>query len=250
MWACLVTRTRERKQIFWLYFPQSHPFKDVLPNQISFSVLDPSSKSTNISLSDAGREEVSFWNVAVFWAAQVCRRPHSTVFFASLSSLHPCLRIHFILFYHFCLLSCHPCLLSLPSHLFLHPLFRIPLFSFFSSLSPPYSLSFLFWFICYHPWQETEMVPETSVIFNQLTRLVAREYFNNFSRRESFRSYILNEHYPSRWFGRCSSISSLPLSWPPCSPDLATQDDSLWDIIKGHLAARRYRNSDGLRKAV
>jgi hypothetical protein len=37
-----------------------------------------------------------------------------------------------------------------------------------------------------------EMVLETSVlsIFNQLTRLEARENFINFSRRESFKSYI------------------------------------------------------------
>jgi hypothetical protein len=37
------------------------------------------------------------------------------------------------------------------------------------------------------------MVLETSVlsIFNQLTRLEARENFINFSRRESFKSYIL-----------------------------------------------------------
>jgi hypothetical protein len=36
-----------------------------------------------------------------------------------------------------------------------------------------------------------EMVLETSVlsIFNQLTRLEARENFINFSRRESFKSY-------------------------------------------------------------
>jgi hypothetical protein len=35
----------------------------------------------------------------------------------------------------------------------------------------------------------TEMVPETSVIFNQLTRLVAWEDFIKVSRRESFGSY-------------------------------------------------------------
>jgi hypothetical protein len=34
----------------------------------------------------------------------------------------------------------------------------------------------------------TELIPETS-IFNQLTRLIAREDFINVSRRESFRSY-------------------------------------------------------------
>jgi hypothetical protein len=38
----------------------------------------------------------------------------------------------------------------------------------------------------------TEMVLETSVlsIFNQLTRLEAQENFINFSRRESFKSYM------------------------------------------------------------
>jgi hypothetical protein len=35
----------------------------------------------------------------------------------------------------------------------------------------------------------TEMVPEATVIFNQLTWLVARKDFNNFSRHESFTSY-------------------------------------------------------------
>jgi hypothetical protein len=35
-----------------------------------------------------------------------------------------------------------------------------------------------------------DIVPETYVIFNQLTRLIARENFINFSRRKSFRSYI------------------------------------------------------------
>jgi hypothetical protein len=35
----------------------------------------------------------------------------------------------------------------------------------------------------------TEMVPETSVSFNQLTWLIARKGLNNFSRHESFTSY-------------------------------------------------------------
>jgi hypothetical protein len=36
----------------------------------------------------------------------------------------------------------------------------------------------------------TEMVPETSVSFyNQLTPLIAREYFIEFSRHEKFKSY-------------------------------------------------------------
>jgi hypothetical protein len=35
-----------------------------------------------------------------------------------------------------------------------------------------------------------EMAPEILVIFDQQTRLIAREYFIDFSHRESFRSYI------------------------------------------------------------
>jgi hypothetical protein len=42
----------------------------------------------------------------------------------------------------------------------------------------------------------TDMVPETSVIFNQLTRLVAREDFINVSRLESFRSYVIYQFLP------------------------------------------------------
>jgi hypothetical protein len=38
----------------------------------------------------------------------------------------------------------------------------------------------------------TEMVPEMSVICNQLTRLIAREDFINFNRGESFGSYKKN----------------------------------------------------------
>jgi hypothetical protein len=47
----------------------------------------------------------------------------------------------------------------------------------------------------------TEMVPETSVSsYNQLTRLIAREDFIEFSRRENFKSYnkLLSFAYPSR----------------------------------------------------
>jgi hypothetical protein len=40
------------------------------------------------------------------------------------------------------------------------------------------------------PWG-TEMVSEMSVIFNQMTRLRGLEDFINFSRRESFRLYII-----------------------------------------------------------
>jgi hypothetical protein len=36
-----------------------------------------------------------------------------------------------------------------------------------------------------------EMVPETSVIFNQLERMMAREYFVEFSGRESFIAVIV-----------------------------------------------------------
>jgi hypothetical protein len=36
----------------------------------------------------------------------------------------------------------------------------------------------------------TEMVPETSAIFNQLTRLIVREDFINVNHRENFGSYL------------------------------------------------------------
>jgi hypothetical protein len=36
-----------------------------------------------------------------------------------------------------------------------------------------------------------KIAPETSIAFNHLTRLIAREGFCNFSSRESFRSYIV-----------------------------------------------------------
>jgi hypothetical protein len=39
----------------------------------------------------------------------------------------------------------------------------------------------------------TELVPETSVIFNLLTLLIAREDFINFSRCECFWSYIMKK---------------------------------------------------------
>jgi hypothetical protein len=35
-----------------------------------------------------------------------------------------------------------------------------------------------------------EMAPEVLVIFNQQTKIIAREYFIDFSHRESSRSYI------------------------------------------------------------
>jgi hypothetical protein len=45
--------------------------------------------------------------------------------------------------------------------------------------------------LCLHPLMtEAEMVSETLTIYPQLTRLVARENFIEFSRREIFKSYI------------------------------------------------------------
>jgi hypothetical protein len=37
----------------------------------------------------------------------------------------------------------------------------------------------------------TEIGPQTFVIFNQLTQLIAREDFINISRRESFKLYVI-----------------------------------------------------------
>jgi hypothetical protein len=37
---------------------------------------------------------------------------------------------------------------------------------------------------------EAEMVPETSVVFDQLTRMLAREGFINLSRLENISSYV------------------------------------------------------------
>jgi hypothetical protein len=61
---------------------------------------------------------------------------------------------------------------------------------------------------------------------------------------------ILNEHFPGYWIGRGSPTSPTPLTWPPCSPDLTTLDNSLWGIIKGQVAAHRYHNTDELCRAV
>ncbi|GFG37993.1 hypothetical protein Cfor_02876 [Coptotermes formosanus] len=58
---------------------------------------------------------------------------------------------------------------------------------------------------------------------------------------------VLNEHFPGRWIGRGSPTLPAPMPWPPPSPDLTTPDNSLWGIIKGRAAARRYNN---LRRAV
>ena len=55
---------------------------------------------------------------------------------------------------------------------------------------------------------------------------------------------VLNEHFPGCWIGRGSPTSPAPLPWPPRSPDLTTPDNSLWGIIKGRVAARRYNNNN------
>ncbi|GFG30996.1 hypothetical protein Cfor_07983 [Coptotermes formosanus] len=61
---------------------------------------------------------------------------------------------------------------------------------------------------------------------------------------------VLNEHFPCRWIGRGLPTSPAPLPWPPRSPDRTTPDSSLWGIIKGRVAARRYNNNEELRRAV
>ena len=60
---------------------------------------------------------------------------------------------------------------------------------------------------------------------------------------------VLNERFPGRSIGRGSPTSPAPLPWSPSSPDLTTPDNSLWGVIKGRVAARRYDNED-LRRAV
>ena len=61
---------------------------------------------------------------------------------------------------------------------------------------------------------------------------------------------VLNEHFPGRWIGRGSPTPPAQLPWPLHRPDLTTADNSLWGIIKGRVAARRYNNNNDLRKAV
>jgi len=61
---------------------------------------------------------------------------------------------------------------------------------------------------------------------------------------------VLNEHFPGRWIGRGSPTSPAPLPWPPRSPDLTMPDNSLWGIIKGRVAARRYNNNKDLCRAL
>jgi hypothetical protein len=60
---------------------------------------------------------------------------------------------------------------------------------------------------------------------------------------------FLDEQFPGRWIGRGSASSPAPLKWPPRSPDLTTPDNSLWGIIKSHVA-RRYRTNEELRASV
>jgi hypothetical protein len=55
---------------------------------------------------------------------------------------------------------------------------------------------------------------------------------------------VLNEHFPGHCCGRGSPTSLAPLPWPPRSADLTTSDNSLWGIIKGRAAARRYNNNN------
>jgi hypothetical protein len=56
----------------------------------------------------------------------------------------------------------------------------------------------------------TQMVPETSVIYNQLTRLMAREQIFNFSRRESVPSYARKAPQITQWqFSSTSIYNSL-----------------------------------------
>jgi hypothetical protein len=54
------------------------------------------------------------------------------------------------------------------------------------------------------------------------------------------RSFALGSVKDRPRIGRGSPTSPAPLPWPPRSPDLTTQDNSLWGIIKGRVAARRY----------
>jgi len=61
---------------------------------------------------------------------------------------------------------------------------------------------------------------------------------------------VLNDRFPGRWTGRGSPTSPAPLPWPPRSPDLTTPDISLWGVIKGRVAARRYNNNEDFRRAV
>lgn len=61
---------------------------------------------------------------------------------------------------------------------------------------------------------------------------------------------VLKEHFPSRWIGRGSSTSPVPLPWPPLSPDRTTPDNSLWGSIKGRVAAYLYTYDEELPRAA
>jgi hypothetical protein len=61
---------------------------------------------------------------------------------------------------------------------------------------------------------------------------------------------FLDEQFPGRWIGRGSASSPAPLKWPPRSPDLTTPDNSLWGIMKSHVAQHRYRTNEELRASV
>jgi hypothetical protein len=56
---------------------------------------------------------------------------------------------------------------------------------------------------------ETEVFLETSVIFNQLTRLIAREDFINYNLRESFRSYIILQRFLGLFFSGFQGSSAV-----------------------------------------
>jgi hypothetical protein len=51
-----------------------------------------------------------------------------------------------------------------------------------------------------------EVVPETSVSLDHLTRFMAREDFTERSRHESFKSYINRAHEPLNWHTEFSGL--------------------------------------------
>jgi hypothetical protein len=61
---------------------------------------------------------------------------------------------------------------------------------------------------------------------------------------------FLDEQFPGRWIGRGSASSPAPLKWPPQRPDLTTPDNSLWGIIKSHVAQHRYKTNEELCASV
>jgi hypothetical protein len=65
------------------------------------------------------------------------------------------------------------------------------------------------------------------------------------------RAFTLGSVKDRPLIGRGSATSPAPLPWLPRSPDLTTPNNSLWGIIKGRVAARRYNNNnEDLRRAV